>query len=106
MASSALDRRPTAAIASPARSVRFDERRHLAAKIALRPVDALAQRITDKARHLDRRAHFTLGFLERLGNCLVRIVDVGLIEQAYLFVESLEPGFDDLADQIRGFALG
>src|SRR5262249_50084739 len=58
------------------------------------------------ARHSDRSPHLALGILDRLGNGFVRIVDVGLIKQAYLFVESLEPRFDNLVDHIRGLPLG
>src|SRR5437899_5232811 len=62
--------------------------------------------ITYKAGHLDRSTHLALGILDRLGDGFVRIVDVGLIEQAYLFVETLEPRFDDLVDHIGGLSLG
>src|SRR5262245_31123724 len=73
------------------RSVRFDQGSDLAPEITIGPVDALTQRVAHKARDLDRAADLALGFLDRLGHALVRFVDKGLIEQAYLLVEGLEP---------------
>ena len=73
------------------RSGRFDQGRDFAAKITLRPVDPFAERITHEPRNLDRTADLALGFLDRLGNTLVRLVDVRLIEQADFLVEGFEP---------------
>src|SRR5215467_8381702 len=73
------------------RSVRFDQGGDLAPEITIGPVDALTQCIAHKARDLDRATYLALGFLHRLGHALVRFMDEGLIEQAYLLVEGLEP---------------
>src|SRR5271166_7199256 len=66
--------------------------------------DALAERIADEAGDGDRRADPRLRLLDRLGDALGGIVDVGLIEQAHLLVESLEAGLDDLVDDVGGLA--
>ena len=79
--------------------------RDLGGEIGVRPVDALAERVAHEAGDLDRRADLAFGFLDRLRDVLVRLVDEGLIEQADLLVEGLEPRFDDLVDDIRRFAL-
>src|SRR3954468_5301456 len=71
-------------------SSRFDQGSDLAAEITLRPVDAFAQRVAHESRHLDRTAGLALGFLDRLRNTLVRLMDIGLIEQADFLVEGLE----------------
>src|SRR5512144_685141 len=88
-----------------ARSGRFDQGGHLAAEIALRPVDAFPERIAHEPGHLDRAADLALGFLDRLRHALVRLVNERLIEQADLLVEGLEPRFDDLVDHIRRLSL-
>src|SRR6478672_6449052 len=72
-------------------SVRFDQGRDIAPEIIIWPVDAFAEHVAHKPRHLDRRADLALRVLDRLGNALVRIVDEGLIDQAHLLVEGLEP---------------
>src|SRR6476659_4798211 len=71
-------------------SGRFDQGGDLAAEIGLRPVDAFAQSVARESRHLDRTADLALGFLDRLRNTLVRLMDIGLIEQADFLVEGLE----------------
>src|SRR5262245_58204853 len=86
-------------------SVRFEERGDLAAEIAVRPVDAFAERIAHKTRDLDRGARLALALLDRLRNRLVRIVDVSLLEQADLFVERLEARLDDLVDDVLTLSL-
>src|SRR6516225_11857172 len=72
-------------------SVRFDQGRDIASEVIIRPVDAFAEHVTHKPRNLDRRTDLALRILDRLGNALVRIVDEGLIDQAHLLVEGLEP---------------
>src|SRR5262252_197607 len=72
-------------------SVRFDQGRDIAPEIIIRPVDAFAEHVAHKPRHFDWRADLALRVLDCLGNALVRIVDEGLIDQAYLLVEGLEP---------------
>src|SRR6476661_2869294 len=71
-------------------SGRCDQGGDLAAEIILRPVDAVAQRVAHESRHLDRTAGLALGFLDRLRNTLVRLMDVGLIEQTDFLEEGLE----------------
>src|SRR3981189_2740791 len=70
--------------------------------LALAP---LADRETHEAGDLDRAADLAFGFFQRLGDRLGRIVDIGLLEQAGLLVEGLEPRFDDLGNDIVGLAL-
>src|SRR5579883_1672357 len=67
--------------------------------------DPLADRVAHEARHLDGAAHLAFGFLERLRHTLVGVVNITLIEQADFLVEGLQPGFDDLLDDVRGLAL-
>src|SRR5213080_3702481 len=71
----------------------------------VRTVDAFAERISDVPGHPDRTANLARGVLDGLGNALVGLVDKGLIEQADLLIESLEPRFDDLVDDIRRLSL-
>src|SRR4051812_14179506 len=71
-------------------SGRFDQGADLAAEILPRPGDAFPQRVGHESPHLDRTAGLALGFLDRLRNALVRLMDVGLIEQADFLVEGLE----------------
>ena len=86
--------------------MRAGERRYFAAEIAFRPIDAFAEREADKARDLDRPADLALGFFERLRDGLLTVFDdVALIEQADLLVEGLEPGLDDLLDDVGRLAL-
>src|SRR2546430_3280708 len=66
-------------------------RSDLGREIGVRPVDAFAQRIAHVTRDLDRGGGLGLGFLDRLRHALVRLVDIGLIEQTDLLVEGLEP---------------
>src|SRR5262245_28056562 len=73
------------------RSLRFAQGSDLTPEIIIGPVDALTQRVAHEACDLDRAADLALGFPDGLGHALVRFVDEGLIEQAYLLVEGLEP---------------
>src|SRR3981189_562934 len=76
-----------------------------ATRSLLLALDPLADRETHEAGDLDRAADLAFGFLQRLGDRLGRIVDIGLLEQAGLLVEGLEPRFDDLGNDIVGLAL-
>src|ERR1700731_778132 len=72
-------------------SVPFDQGRDIAPEIIIRPVDAFAEHVAHKPRHLDRRADLALRVLDRLRNARGRIVDEGLIDQAHFLVEGFEP---------------
>src|SRR5262249_7376071 len=68
-------------------------------------LDTFAECKTRKARDPDRRAGLALCLLHRLRDALCGIVNVGLVEQADLFVEGLESRLDDLADHGLGLSL-
>src|SRR5689334_24957046 len=73
--------------------------------LGVRLLDALAHGKPHEAGDLDRPADLSLGFLERLRDRLLVVVYVGLLEQADLLVEGLEPRFDDLGNDVFGLAL-
>src|ERR1700719_3412900 len=68
-------------------------------------LDAFSERVAHEARELDRRTDLTLGLFQCLRHALARVVDIGLIEEADLLVECLEPGLDNLVDDIGGLSL-
>src|SRR5262249_56649661 len=65
----------------PPQSARSGGRRHFGGEILFIPIDAFAQRIAHEAGYLDRAADLALGLLDRLGHVLVRVMNIGLIEQ-------------------------
>src|SRR5262249_60766087 len=75
----------------PPQSARSGGRRHFGGEILFIPIDAFAQRIAHEAGYLDRAADLALGLLDRLGHVLVRVMNIGLIEQTDFLVEGLEP---------------
>src|SRR5262249_61666887 len=80
-------------------------RRDLSSKIRARTIDAFSERIVHETRDLDGTADLAFGILQRLGDALVGIMNIGLLQQADLLVESLEPGLDDLDDRRLRLAL-
>src|SRR5215472_11372393 len=93
-------RRPRYAFGLSAR-----HRSDFAAEISVGPINALAQRIAHEARDLDGAADFAFDILERRGNALGGIMNIGLLQQTDLLVERLEPGLDNLGDRRLGLAL-
>src|SRR5690606_39266750 len=73
-----------------------DRCRHLGGKVGFLFLDALAEAVAHESRQRDGRTHLALGFLERLGDRLRRIVDEGLVEEADLLVVGLEAALDDI----------
>src|SRR5215210_3838365 len=67
--------------------------------------DALAERETCETGDLDRGADLAFGFLQRLPDALLVIVDERLLQQGLLLVEGFEPRLGDLVDHSLGLAL-
>src|ERR1700722_16546291 len=87
-------------------SVRAGQSRHLAAEIALGPVDAFAKRKADEAGARGRPADLAFGFLDRLCDGLLALFDgVALLKQTNFLVEGSQARLDDLLDDVGGLAL-
>src|SRR5580692_12989675 len=77
-------------------------RRHFAAEIAGRFVDAFTERKADETGDLDRPADLAFGFLDGLRYRLLAFFNgIALIEQAHFLVESFETGLDNLLNDVR-----
>ena len=74
-------------------------------EIGFLPVDSLAESIAHKSGDLHRCADLSLSFLDGLGDRFGAVVDEGLFEQADFLVVGLQPGLDNLLDDVLRLAL-